>query len=123
MAEVAHPAERFFRAFETWDLETVEALLADDAVDRRPQSGERFVGRARILDMLGAIPAVPTIAWSSIRGGPRVWVAEGTVDYGEGPVNFVGIAEAAEARVVASDFYFADPFEPADWRAPFAEPD
>jgi hypothetical protein len=115
-------AERFFRAFETWDLATVESLLAEDAVDRRPQSGERFVGRAKILGMLGAIPSIPAIEWRTIRGGERVWVAEGTVDYGEGPVNFVGLAEVAEGRVVASDFYFADPFEPADWRAPFAEP-
>lgn len=114
-------AERFLRAFETWDLETVESLLAQDAVDRRPQSGERFVGRRDILGMLGAIPAVPAIEWRTIRGGEQVWVAEGTVDYGDGPVNFVGIAEVRDGRVVASDFYFADPFEPADWRAPFAE--
>jgi hypothetical protein len=114
-------AERFFRAFETWDLATIETLLAEDAVDRRPQSGERFVGRASVLAMLGAIPSIPAIGWDEIRGGPRVWVAEGTVDYGEGPVRFIGIAETKNDLVIRSEFYFADPFEPADWRAPFAE--
>jgi SnoaL-like domain len=115
-------AERYFRAFETWTLETVESLLAEDAVDGRPQSGERFVGRANVMGMLHALPSLPAISWTSIRGGPRVWVAEGTVDYGEGPVNFVGIAEVEDDLVSKADFYFADPFEPADWRAPFAEP-
>lgn len=114
-------AERYFRAFERWDLETVASLTAEDAVDVRPQSGERFVGRENIVDMLHALPEEPTIRWSSIRGGARVWIAEGTVDYGEGPVNFVGIAELDGGKVARSDFYFASPFEPADWRVPFAE--
>jgi len=114
-------AERFFRAFETWDLATVESLLADDAVDGRPQSGERFVGRTNVMGMLHALPSVPGIRWTEIRGGAQVWIAEGTVDYGEGPVRFVGIAETAGELVTRSDFYFADPFEPADWRIPFAE--
>jgi hypothetical protein len=43
------------------------------------------------------------------------------VDYGEGPVRFIGIAETKNDLVIRSEFYFADPFEPADWRAPFAE--
>jgi hypothetical protein len=115
-------AERYFRAFETWDLATVETLLAEDVVDGRPQSGERFVGRPNVMGMLHALPSIPTISWASIRGGDGVWVAEGTVDYGEGPVSFVGIAEVEDGLVVKADYYFADPFEPADWRVPFAEP-
>lgn len=114
-------AERYFRAFETWDLATVETLLAEHVVDGRPQSGERFAGRANVMGMLGALPSIPDISWRTIRGGAGVWVAEGTVDYGDGPVNFVGIAEVEDGLVSRADFYFADPFEPADWRAPFAE--
>ena len=124
MAEEAdrEAAERYFRAFESWDLATVESLVAEHAVDGRPQSGERFVGRENVMGMLRALPSTPEISWASIRGGPRVWVAEGTVDYGEGPVNFVGIAEVEGDLVVKADYYFADPFEPADWRVPFVEP-
>lgn len=33
-------AARLFAAWERWDLASVDSLLADDAVDRRPQSGE-----------------------------------------------------------------------------------
>ena len=114
-------AEQYFRAFETWTLETVESLLTEDVVDGRPQSGERFVGRRNVMGMLHALPSIPTISWASIRGGDSLWVAEGTVDYGEGPVRFVGIAEVEDGLVVKADYYFADPFEPADWRVPFAE--
>jgi hypothetical protein len=124
MAEEANreAAQRYFRAFESWDLATVESLVAEDAIEGRPQSGERFVGRANVMGMLGALPREPEIRWRSIRGGSRVWVAEGIVDYGEGPVHLIGIAELDQGQVVKSDYYFADPFEPADWRVPFAEP-
>jgi SnoaL-like domain len=114
-------AERYFRAFERWDLETVRSLVADDAVEGRPQSGERFVGRENIMSMLHALPSVPTISWRTIRGGDSGWVAEGIVDYGEGPVHLIGVAEFEDGLMVEADFYFAYPFEPADWRAPFAE--
>jgi hypothetical protein len=114
-------AERYVAAFEGWDLETAESLIADDAVEGRPQSGERFVGRANIMGMLHALPSEPTISWRSVRGGPRVWVAEGIVEYGEGPVYLIGVAEFEDGKMVMADYYFADPFEPADWRIPFAE--
>jgi hypothetical protein len=50
-------AEKYFAAFERWDLETVESLVADDAVEGRPQSGERFVDRENIIGMLHSRPA------------------------------------------------------------------
>ena len=65
-------AETYFRAFERWDLETVESVITEDAVEGRPQSGERFVGRANILGMLRSLPSEPDISWQNIRGGPSV---------------------------------------------------
>jgi hypothetical protein len=114
-------AEAYFRAFERWDLEAVESLVAERAVDGRPQSGERFPGRENILGMLRSLPSQPQIRWRTLRGGPRVWIAEGIVDYGEGPVHLVGIAEFEDGQVVRSDYYFAEPFDPPDYRAPFTE--
>ncbi|MEW6581605.1 MAG: hypothetical protein AB1416_02440 [Actinomycetota bacterium] len=72
--------------------------------------------------MLHALPSVPAIRWRTIRGGGRVWVAEGTVDYGEGDVQLIRVTEFENGRMVRADYYFADPFAPADWRVPFAEP-
>lgn len=114
-------AETYFRAFERWDLETVESVITEDAVEGRPQSGERFVGRANILGMLRSLPSEPDISWQNIRGGPSVWAAEGIVEYGEGPVHLVGIVEFEDGRMVKADYYFAYPFEPPEYRAAYTE--
>ena len=115
-------ARTLFAAWERWDLDTVESVVADDAVDRRPQSDEEFVGRANIMAMYGEVPGPPDITWRRIRGGPQVWVAQGVVEYGEGPVHIIGIVEFADGRAVQSDYYFADPFEPPESRARWASP-
>ena len=115
-------ARTVFAAWERWDLDTVETVVADDAVDRRPQSDEEFVGRANIMAMYGEVPGPPDITWGRIRGGPQVWVAQGVVEYGEGPVHIIGIVEFADGMAVQSDFYFADPFEPPESRARWASP-
>lgn len=114
-------AGRLFAAWERWDLDTIESLVGDDAVDCRPQSGERFVGRRNILGMYREVPGPPKITWRSIRGCRPVWVAEGIVEYGEGPVHLIGVGEIEHAQVVKANYYFASPFDPpadrAQWRA------
>ena len=113
----AEAAERLFAAWERWDLDTVASLVAEDAVDIRPQSGERFVGRERIMGMYREVPGPPRITWRSVRGGPAVWVAEGTVEYGEGPVHIIGVVELADGKVQQAAYYFAEPFDPPGARA------
>ncbi len=102
----------------TWTLS--RRLIAEDAVDERPQSGERFVGRTNIIGMYREVPGPPRITWRSVRGGPTVWVGEGIVDYGEGPVHLVGVVELEQEQIVAARYYFADPFEPPVQRARWA---
>jgi hypothetical protein len=116
-------AEKMFDAWERWDLDTVESLVADDAIDSRPQSGEHFVGRANIMGMYHEVPGPPAISWQSIRGGPDVWVAEGIVDCGEGPVHIIGILEFADGTMVKGAYYFANPFEPPESRVRWAVQD
>jgi SnoaL-like protein len=113
-------AEKLFAAWERWDLDTVGSLVADGAIDRRPQSGEEFVGRANIMAMYHEVPGPPDITWRSIRGGPAVCVAQGIVEYGEGPVHIIGVVEFADGMAVKSDYYFAAPFEPPESRARWA---
>jgi|SRR5215211_1016142 len=114
-------AEKLFAAWESWDLQTIDSLIDTEAVDERPQSGERFVGRTNIMSMYGQVPGPPRIRWQSVRSGPSIWVAEGVVDYGEGPVNIIGIAELAAGKVIKARFYFADPFDPPQARARWAD--
>ncbi len=113
-------ADELFAAWERWDLDTLGSLVADDAIDRRPQSGEHFVGRANIMAMYREVPGPPEITWRNIRGGPELWVAQGLVDYGEGPVHLIGIVQFADGKIVEGDYYFADPFEPPEARARWA---
>jgi hypothetical protein len=113
-------AERLFAAWERWDLDTIESLVANDAIDNRPQSGEHFVGRSNIMAMYHEVPGPPGITWQRIRGGPDVWVAEGIVEYGEGPVHLIGILEFTDGRMVKGCYYFANPFEPPEYRARWA---
>jgi hypothetical protein len=114
-------AEKLFAAWERWDLDTIGSLVADNAVDERPQSGERFVGRNNIMGMYAEVPGPPRIRWRRVLGGPLVWVAEGIVEYGEGPVNIVGVVELADAKVTTARFYFAEPFDPPVERARWSE--
>jgi hypothetical protein len=104
-------ADELFAAWERWDLDVVASLLGDDAVDHRPQSGERFTGPTNIVGMYREVPGSPRIHWSRVRGGPELWVAEGTVEYGAGPVRIIGIVELADGLIVDASYYFADPFE------------
>ncbi len=113
-------AEALFAAWERWDLDTIATLVAEDAVDERPQSGERFIGRTNIMGMYQQVPGPPRITWRSVRGGPTVWVGEGVVEYGEGPVHIVGVVELQGAQVVAARYYFADAFDPPAERARWA---
>jgi hypothetical protein len=113
-------AETLLAAWERWDLDTIQSLLAPDAVDSRPQSGERFVGRRNIVGMYREVPGPPQITWRSIRGGHRIWVAEGIVEYGAGPVHLVGILEMRDGKLAKASYYFADPFEPPADRARWA---
>jgi hypothetical protein len=114
-------ARKLFAAWERWDLDTVGSLVAEHAIDERPQSGERFVGRANILGMYSEVPGPPKIRWRSVLGGSSVWVAEGMVDYGEGPVCIIGVVELKDAEVVRARFYFADPFEPPEQRVRWSD--
>ena len=113
-------ATALFSAWERWDLDTIESLVAGDGIDNRPQSGEQFVGRAHIMAMYREVPGPPKIAWQRIRGGPDVFVAQGIVEYGEGPVHLIGIVEFADGRIVEADYYFAEAFEAPESRAQWA---
>jgi hypothetical protein len=72
--------------------------------------------------MYAEVPGPPRIRWRSIIGGLTVWVAEGIVDYGEGPVNIIIIiVEMVNAEVNRARVYFADPFDPPVHRARWSE--
>ena len=120
---------RYRAAVESGELAEVAGVLddlaTDDFVQDWPQSGERIrkEGSRKIneqyTDKTGDAPKMQIRA---IRDSGDLVVIEGTIDYGNGvPVSYVGIAEFEGGKVHHITEYFADPFEPPAWRAPFVE--
>lgn len=110
MARHREVVDDVLRAWADWDLDLYESVLAEDAVEQRPQTGHRLVGRANIIGMYRAYPLdPPTIRWTSLCEADGTWIAEGSVDYGGGPVELVAIIDLADDRVSGADIYFAPP--------------
>ena len=56
-----------------------------------------------------------------IVGGGDLWVTEYTIAYDEKPVHVVSIMEFEGDLVERETHYFADPFDPPEWRAQWVE--
>jgi lipoate-protein ligase A len=122
--------EQFRAAMQSNDLaelaRTLRASSTDDFVQEWPQSGERIVGREAAIKLDESYTAAtgksPTMTYRRIVGGGDVYVAEGTIDYGDGtPVSYVGIAEFRDGKIHKITEYFANPFPAPEWRAGFVE--
>ena len=120
----------FRAAMESSDLTALSRILrassTDDFVQEWPQSGERIVGREAAIKLdegyTAATGLMPTMKYRRILGGGDIYVAEGTIDYGDGvPVSYVGIAEFRDGKVCKMTGYFANPFPAPEWRAGLVE--
>lgn len=102
-------------------------LASEDLVQEWPQSGERIRGRANVMAVNehyeGATGASPKLTLRRLSKPGQTWVAEGTIDYGDGiPVSVVSILEAGpDGMIVRQTDYFANPFEAPEWRRPWVE--
>jgi hypothetical protein len=94
----------------------------EDYMMDMPQSGERIRGRDRMQAMQAAFPTPPTITVRRVVGSGRVWVLEGVNDYAGDVWQVVVILELdPDGRVVRDTRYYAKPFDPPAWRAPWTE--
>ena len=122
---------RITEVFETGDMEAygkeLQAITADDVVLEYPQSGERFRGKDRIMEMNmsyeGSTGTAPKASLRRILKPGQAWVIESTIDYGDGtPVSAISIIEfSADGKVTRQTDYFANPFPAPDWRKPYRE--
>jgi hypothetical protein len=104
------------------DEDKAHEIYHDDAILEFPQSGERFVGKAKMQGFREKYPAEVEFEPREIRGSGDFWVGEGRVLYdGGNPVHFLWIAEFRDGLVQRETIYFAEPFEAPDWRRPWAE--
>ncbi len=113
--------EEHWKASESGDGETEQAVYAGDAILDYPQSGERFRGRPKIQAQRGGNPAERHFTILRIRGGGDLWVSEVVITYDGAPTYSVSIMEFADDQVAHETQYFADPFPAPASRAAIAE--
>lgn len=118
-------ARKFLRAFAEWDLDTYASLLAPGAVEGRPQMGERFRGREKIMGMYRSRTGEPPrIEWRRVYGEAQLWVAQGIIEDASGahgPDHIVALLTLDAGSIMAVDYYFASALEPPDYHQRFAE--
>ena len=110
-----------WRASEQGDSAAEHAIYATDAILDYPQSGERFCGRANIAAQRGGHPADRHFTVLQISGNGDLWVSECIISYDGVPSHSVSIMEFSGGLVAHETQYFADPFDPPQWRAALAE--
>ena len=102
-------------------------LAATDMVQEWPQSGERIRGLENIAAINqsyeGVTGTAPKMTLRRILKPGAAWVAESTIDYGDGtPVSLVSIIETnAEGKIIKQTDYFANPFPAPEWRHKWVE--
>lgn len=107
--------------FEGIDTDRSHALYAEDAVLEFPQSGERFVGKQRIVTWRKRYPAELDFRVRRLTNHGPLWVAENLISYDGGPWMFtVSIIQIESGRIAHERVYVMEGFPPAEWRKPWA---
>ena len=77
--------EQHWKASDRGDIGTEHAIYDADAILDYPQSGERFLGRAKIKAQRGGHPAERHFRVLRIRGAGDLWVSECVITYNGAP--------------------------------------
>lgn len=105
----------------------IPEMASDDMVQEWPQSGERIRGLDNVIAVNENYPAAtgsaPKLTLRRIVKPGEAWIAEATIDYGDGtPVSMVAILEiGADGKIARETDYFANPFEAPEWRRQWTE--
>lgn len=105
----------------------IPEMASEDMVQEWPQSGERIRGRDNVIAVNENYPAAtgsaPKLTLRRIVKPGEAWIAEATIDYGDGtPVSMVAILEiGADGKITRETDYFANPFEAPEWRRQWTE--
>src|ERR1700759_3038719 len=85
--------EQHWKASDRGETDTEHAIYAVDAILDYPQSGERFLGRAKIQAQRGGHPAERHFTIRQIRGSGDLWVSECVITYDGVPTCSVSVME------------------------------
>ena len=117
--EAVEIAQEVWRKLGAGDWDGARAMLADDYVQEWPQSRERIEGPDDALAINRNFPGgVPTMTFRRATGSGEVVVLEVDLHYPDGSrYQGVSVIQVRDGKVVKEVDYFAQPFEPPQWRA------
>jgi hypothetical protein len=136
--------EQFVEAMNVADFLRAEEHLAPDFVEDYPQSGERIRGAANRRAVIENYPGrtehdfvpgkrgaligddqwvlTPTMTLVRLQGSGERFTATGQINYPNGDTwHIVQLIELRGGKITKMTTYFAPPFEPAPYRAPYVE--
>jgi ketosteroid isomerase-like protein len=120
-AEIRAALDRHWDACDRGDQDEVHEIYHEDLVVEWPQSGERVLGRANLHALRSNHPSELRFQVRRILGSGELWVTEYVITYDGRPVHTVSIMEFRGDRVGKETHYFAEPFEPPEWRSRWVE--
>jgi ketosteroid isomerase-like protein len=113
--------ERLIDGLNRRDISVMDEVFHDDAIMDWPQSGERIRGAERRRGVYGRFETLPTITPRRLLVEGDLCVAEAKLDYGGVEYDCVFIFEMRDGRIARETAYWAQPFEPPEWRADLVE--
>jgi hypothetical protein len=119
--EIRAVLDQHWAASDVNDFETEHSIYHEDAVLEYPQSGEQIRGRRNIQITRTKQPSKKRFVVQRIIGRSDLWVTEYILTYDGKPSYTVSIMEFRGEKVARETQFFADPFEPAAWRAQWVE--
>jgi hypothetical protein len=120
-AERRRAIQQHWEASNDADLDAVHAIYHDEVVLEFPQSGEEIRGKQKVRGFRASYPAKLDFSIRRTVGHGAFWISEYVIRYDGKPVNAVCIMEFADDKVIRETLYFADPFDPPEWRAEWVE--
>jgi SnoaL-like protein len=119
--EIRAALDRHWKATVALDLDKAHEIYHDDVIVEFPQSGERISSERNLYELRAHYPAKVTFKIHRVLGEGNLWVTELVITYDERPVNVVTIMEFKDGKVAHETHYYADPFEPPEWRSQWVE--
>jgi ketosteroid isomerase-like protein len=122
VTEPKEVAVAFWERVQDRDWDGAGALLADDVEFLWPGTGERFVGRERVLAMNRAYPEGWEIQLQRVVVQDDLAVTEVRVPHPTLGLSYaVSFFEVRDGRITRAVEYWVDEQPAPDWRAPFRE--
>lgn len=117
--DAATIAEQLWRRIGAGDWDGARELLHDEYVQEWPQSGERIEGADDALAIDRNFPGgLPSMRFRRTVGSDDLAVLEVELEYSDGSTyQGVSIVEVRDGKVLKQTDYFAQPFDPPQWRA------